>query len=274
MSKEILEFITQLKRWAEVATSAHMFLFFDLNSQSGFLFCVIDHGNINRFRKASHSSVCVWFYGIWLQTNKSINPLRLFFRGCQTVVPTFDFSSVSAFLLLVPVLTFFVYFFSMKINRKLSFQPTQSVDARQQACSNNMMDFTMPLMSVYITFIVPGAIGVYWMFKSILSTLKQFVMSRIMPLPKFTEEDFKAAEKELKGKKTADRPVTRDPNAPKPRSLHYIDADDEEPAPAPVKKQETKAEEASKETSEEAPKEGLASMIDTPALKDDKKDEA
>ena len=141
---------------------------------------------------------------------------------------------------------------------------------KQQGCSNNIMDFTMPLMSVYITFIVPGAIGVYWMFKSILSTLKQFVMSRIIPLPKFTEEDFKAAEKELKGKKTTEKAATRDPNAPKPRSLHYIDAEDEEPAPAPVKKQENKAEEAS----EEAPKEGLASMIDTPALKDDKKDEA
>ena len=182
-------------------------------------------------------------------------------------VPSF---SRPDWLLAIPVLTFAVYFLSMKLTRKFSYQPQMAANDKQQGCSNNIMDFTMPLMSVYITFIVPGAIGVYWMFKSILSTLKQFVMSRIIPLPKFTEEDFKAAEKELKGKKTTEKAATRDPNAPKPRSLHYIDAEDEEPAPAPVKKQENKAEKAS----EEAPKEGLASMIDTPALKDDKKDEA
>ena len=182
-------------------------------------------------------------------------------------VPSF---STPNWLLAIPVLTFAVYFLSMKLTRKFTYQPQMAANDKQQGCSNNIMDFTMPLMSVYITFIVPGAIGVYWMFKSVLSTLKQFVMSRIIPLPKFTEEDFKAAEKELKGKKTAEKTVTRDPNAPKPRSLHYIDAEDEESAPAPEKKQEKKVEEAN----EEAPKEGLASMIDTPALKDDKKDEA
>ena len=92
-------------------------------------------------------------------------------------------------------------------------------------------------------------------------------MSRVIPLPKFTEEDFKAAEKELKGKKTYEKRPERDPNAPKPRSLHYIDAEDDEPAPAPTKKQQAP------EVKDE-PKEGLASMIETPALKEDKKDEA
>ncbi|MBO7310062.1 MAG: membrane protein insertase YidC [Clostridia bacterium] len=84
------------------------------------------------------------------------------------VTPAFDFSSVNAWLLLIPVITFVVYFFSMRINRKLQFQPTQSADDRQQAYSNNMMDFTMPLMSVWMTFIMPAAVGVYWIFKSIV----------------------------------------------------------------------------------------------------------
>ena len=171
-------------------------------------------------------------------------------------------------LLLIPVLTFAVYFCSMKLTRKFTYQPQMAANDKQQGCSNNIMDFTMPLMSVYITFIVPGAIGVYWMFKSILSTLKQFIMSKVMPLPKFTEEDYKAAEKELKGKKVTETRAPRDPNAPKPRSLHYIDAEDDEPTPAPVKKQEKKAEEKKEET----PKSGMASYVDTPDLKDDKKD--
>ena len=176
-------------------------------------------------------------------------------------VPTL---SQPSWLWLIPILTFAVYFGSMKLTRKFTYQPQMAANDQQQGCSNNIMDFTMPLMSVYITFIVPGAIGVYWIFKSLLSTLKQFIMSKAMPLPKFTEEDFKAAEKEMKSKNKGGEKhtVTRDPNAPKPRSLHYIDAEDDEPAPA--KKQEKKVEE---------PKEGLASIVETPALKDDKKDE-
>ena len=139
-------------------------------------------------------------------------------------IPSFDFSTVNAWLLLLPVLTFFVYFFSMKINRKFTFQPNQGANDRQTACSNNMMDFTMPLMSVWMTFIVPAAVGVYWMFKSILGVVKQFIMSKVMPLPKFTEEDYKAAEKEMLGKQH--KKIQKSENAGKVRSLHHIDDED------------------------------------------------
>ncbi len=151
--------------------------------------------------------------------NFNIGPLNF------GMIPSFDFSSINAWLLLVPVLTFVVQFASMKINRKLTFQPTQSVDDRQQACSNNMMDVTMPLMSVWITFITPGAVGLYWMFKSVLGVGKQFIMSKAMPLPKYTEEDIKAAEKELYGKQ-APKKIVKSENAGKVRSLHHIDDED------------------------------------------------
>ena len=132
-------------------------------------------------------------------------------------------------LLLVPVLTFVVYFASMKINRKLSYQPTTAENDKATGCSNNMMDVMMPLMSVYIAFIVPAAIGVYWMFKSVLTTIKQLIMKKVMPLPTFTEEDYKAAEKEMYGKHPQKAPKasstggTRNPNV---RSLHHIDDDE------------------------------------------------
>lgn len=132
-------------------------------------------------------------------------------------------------LLLVPVLTFVVYFASMKINRKLSYQPTTAENDKATGCSNNMMDVMMPLMSVYIAFIVPAAIGVYWMFKSVLTTIKQLIMKKVMPLPTFTEEDYKAAEKEMYGKhpqkapKASSNGGTQNPNV---RSLHHIDDDE------------------------------------------------
>ncbi len=133
-------------------------------------------------------------------------------------------------LLLVPVLTFVVYFLSMKLTRKLTYQPSMGGQDQDKAmgCSNTVMDIMMPLMSVYITFIVPAAVGIYWIFKSILSTIKQFILYKAMPLPTFTEEDYKAAERELglKGGKKNTQKTERDPNAPRPRSLHYIDDED------------------------------------------------
>ena len=106
-------------------------------------------------------------------------------------------------LLLVPVLTFVVYFFSMKLTRKLTYQPamaTAGADDKAMGCSNAMMDLMMPLLSVFITFGVPAALGVYWIFKSMITTLQQFIILKLMPLPKFTEEDYKAAEREYAGK--------------------------------------------------------------------------
>ena len=133
-------------------------------------------------------------------------------------------------LLLIPVLTFVVYFFSMKLTRKLTYQPAaaaQGADDKAMGCSNAMMDVGMPLMSVFITFGVPAALGVYWIFKSILSTFQQFILYKTMPLPKFTEEDYKAAEREYAGKnKNKPEKKERDPNAPRPRSLHHIDDED------------------------------------------------
>ena len=127
-------------------------------------------------------------------------------------------------LLLVPVLTFATYFLTSKLNRKLMYQPAtnEGADARQTACSNNMMDITMPAMSTVFTFMVPALIGVYWIFRSLVSLLKQFIISRIMPLPTFTEEDYKAAAREMAGKKT----VQKSERAGKVRSLHYIDDED------------------------------------------------
>ena len=128
-------------------------------------------------------------------------------------------------LLLVPVLTFGAYFLTSKLNRRFMYQPTtnEGADARQVACSNTMMDITMPAMSTFFTFIVPALVGVYWIFRSFVSLLKQFIVSRLMPLPTFTEEDYKAAEREMKGKH---REVKKSANAGKVRSLHHIDDED------------------------------------------------
>ena len=95
--------------------------------------------------------------------------------------PTIDTPSL---LWLVPVLTFVAYFASMKIQRKFSYQPTTG-NAEQDAqtgCSNKTMDIMMPMMSVWISFIVPAAIGVYWIFKSLIGTVKQYLQTAYQEL--------------------------------------------------------------------------------------------
>ena len=165
-------------------------------------------------------------------------------------------------LLLVPVLTFVVYFFSMKLSRKFSYQPAQEgANDRQVACSNTMMDVSMPLMSTFFAFMVPAIIGVYWIFRSILGTLKQFIMSRVMPLPTFTEEDYKAAAREMAGK--APKKVEKSEKAGTVRSLHHIDDEDyEDTRERALKRQEAMEAKEKADQAEKAKKTpfGLASM--------------
>ncbi len=149
-------------------------------------------------------------------------------------IPNFNIGTVNfglapstgeiSILWLVPVLTFGAYFMTSKLNRKIMYQPAASegADARQVACSNNIMDVTMPMMSTVFTFYVPALVGIYWIFRSLFSLLKSFVIAKIMPLPTFTAEDYKKAEKEMAGK----RVVKKSNNVGKVRSLHHIDDED------------------------------------------------
>ena len=141
-------------------------------------------------------------------------------------------SKAQLLLIFMPVLTFVVYWGSGKITRKFSFQPMQN-DAQKdpaQGCSNGMMNIMMPAMSAWFTFMVPAAVGLYWMFKSILGVVKTIIVAKVMPLPTFSEEEYKAAERELAGK-DKNKPVKRDPGTPgnpNVRSLHHIDDEDYE----------------------------------------------
>ena len=172
-------------------------------------------------------------------------------------------------LLLVPVLTFVVYFFSMRISRKFMYQPTQAEgNDRQAACSNTMMDVSMPLMSTFFAFAVPAIVGVYWMFRSVLSTLKQYIMSRVMPLPEFTEEEYKAAAREMAGK--APKKVEKSDRVGTVRSLHHIDDEDYEDTRERAQKREEAI--AAKEKAEKAEM-VKKTPFSAPTLKPDREEE-
>ena len=121
-----------------------------------------------------------------------------------------------------------------------------------------IMDLSMPLMSVFFTFMFSGAIGVYWIYQNVLNAVQTVIIAKTMPLPTITEEEIKAAERQLAGKAPKNAREL-DPNRPRPRSLHHIDDDDEELPPAIPEKDE--------EAVEEKPE-----NPDAPKLKDSEKD--
>ena len=144
------------------------------------------------------------------------------------MIGAFDLSAQPAFwnwLLLVPVFTFVFQFIASKIQRKFTFQP--GIGQEQQTKSTMMvMDIMLPAMTTLIAFRVPAAIGIYWMFNNILGVVQTILLHKAMPLPTCTEDDIKAAERELAGK--APKNVQADASRGPVRSLHSIDFSDEE----------------------------------------------
>lgn len=165
-------------------------------------------------------------------------------------------------LLLVPILTFVAYFASMKLTRKLTYQPMQ--EDKAMGCSNKMMDFMMPAFSVYIAFIMPAAIGVYWIFKCLIGMAKQAILHFAMPTPVFTEEDYKAAEKEMNVRPDK---TPRTKSGKVVRSLHHID-DEDFPDTAEKARAHREALEA-QEAAEQKPEEPKSATLAAPLKEDE-----
>ncbi len=171
---------------------------------------------------------------------------------------TMDLSMIPSFenfnaLLLIPLLTLIVTLGSTFITRKFTYNPNQNT---KNDASMNIMLFSMPLLSVYITFTIAAAIGLYWIYRNILGVIQQIILSKLIPIPHFTEEDYKAAEREANLK-----PLSKKQQKKKVRSLHRIDEDDYETPESEEKKVEQKP----------TLKEGV-SPDEAPKLKDDDND--
>ena len=95
-----------------------------------------------------------------------------------------------------PVITFVVMILSQYIMQKFTYQSPEAKDT-QNAASMKIMMWSMPLpLSVYFEFKLSAAIGVYWIFRNILQLVERIVISKLFPIPKFTEEDYKEAERQ------------------------------------------------------------------------------
>ncbi len=150
-------------------------------------------------------------------------------------------------LIIVPALTLVFTLASQWITKKFSYNPNPE---QQKDMSMKIMQWSMPALSVYIAFTIEATIGSYWIFRNILSTIQTVILAKVMPIPRFTEEDYKAAEKEV-GVKASKKEKKEQK---KVRSLHRIDEDDDEEIIESTAKESDKPELKEGVKEEDAPK--------------------
>ena len=154
-------------------------------------------------------------------------------------IPTFTIGNINLgrvpkvldVLVIIPILNVAVQWVSMKLTRKWTgnnMAPAGGADAQTNA-SLKMMDIMMPLMTLFIMFQVPVLLGVYWLFRSAISLVKQYFMKMAFPVPKYTEDELREIEKAERAKQKAENEIIK--SKPKYRSLHYIDEDDYDELP-------------------------------------------
>ncbi len=144
--------------------------------------------------------------------------------------PSFNAESISL-TVLIPFIAAGLTWLSMYLSRKWNGNTNPAAagqDAQAQA-SMKIMDLVMPAMTLFIAFNFSGMLGLYWIYQSTLGILQTFILSRVMPLPKYTEEELKAMKKAQKAAEKAQKAALKE--APRYRSLHYIDEDDYEELP-------------------------------------------
>lgn len=91
----------------------------------------------------------------------------------------FDWSNKAVWLpalglFLIPVLSAFLSWLSMKISTMTNPQ----VD-KQQAKMNGSMSLVMPLISLWICFSMPAALGVYWILNSVCGIIRDVILTKI-----------------------------------------------------------------------------------------------
>ena len=133
-------------------------------------------------------------------------------------------------LTLIPFLAAASSWLSMWLTKKMNNTGLSNpMQDGQNKSSMIIMDLMMPAMTLFIAFRFSGMLGIYWMMQSLLGLLQTFIISKCMPLPRYTEEEIKEINR---AKKNAEKEAARVlKEEPKHKSLHYIDEDDYEELP-------------------------------------------
>ena len=95
-------------------------------------------------------------------------------------------------LFLIPFISAGLSWLSMKIST--ASNPTPQGDAQQQATMNTM-NMMMPLMSVWICFVMPAAMGIYWIANSVFGMIRDYWLTKKYKAQLDAEDAVRAAQR-------------------------------------------------------------------------------
>lgn len=93
----------------------------------------------------------------------------------------FDWSNKAVWLpalglFLIPIVSAVLSWLSMKISTSMT---PQTAGNQQAAATNKTMMFMMPLVSLWICYTMPAALGIYWIVNSILGILRDVSLTKV-----------------------------------------------------------------------------------------------
>jgi len=92
---------------------------------------------------------------------------------------------VSKWTLVIPILSFVFSY----ISNQLSTRKSKSTMSEDQAEMQKSMNVMMPILSAYISYAWPLALGIYWLFGSILGIIQQLLIDKLMDKDKHNDND-------------------------------------------------------------------------------------
>ncbi len=194
-----------------VVVSNHIGLISALSSNGGFLNECISKGYM-----AFDQMLDLHFLGIDLTMTPSINPVTIF-KEPGTYLP----------LLIFPILVVLTQVFSMQFAKHLKPGYKQEQEAKKRAKNNparegqvqentqaettmKIMNWTMPLIMLYTTFIMPAAMGLYWIVGGIMGIITQVIVYYMFTKPYELKKAEIEAKKEAIFKKKAQTDASGD----------------------------------------------------------------
>ncbi len=119
--------------------------------------------------------------------------------------PTLKFwtSKEAMVLILVPILSgitaFLLSWYTMRMQKKVTGNPVV------QTSEMRMMQYTMPLLSVWFTFMFPAGVGLYWIVSNIFGIAQEYLLAKV-----FARKEKKAAEELAEKQKRREARLARE----------------------------------------------------------------
>ncbi|MBQ6183516.1 MAG: membrane protein insertase YidC [Clostridia bacterium] len=129
---------------------------------------------------------------------KASLPDFTYLGGSETLLDTPKNKGFSL-LLLIPLVIFLTSVLSYVVNQKLS--PMASANPNG-AGGGFLLKWGLPLFSTYLAWATfPAAVGMYWIYRTVLQMGQTFLLSKMYPVPVVTEAELEEYKKQMKAKK-------------------------------------------------------------------------